>query len=79
LPYRQVTRPVAAPIKSIIGRVEYARVTVGPNGVAPVPMTGASVLSSTVIADGFVLVPPERANYQPGEHVDVYLYDDRCG
>ncbi|HKB03596.1 MAG TPA: gephyrin-like molybdotransferase Glp [Gemmataceae bacterium] len=76
LPYRTVERPVAGRIESPVGRVEYARVTVGPDGVRPVPVTGASVLSSTVAADGFVLVPKERHGYAPGEVVTVHLYDD---
>jgi molybdopterin molybdotransferase len=76
LPYRVIERTVARKINSVLARVEYARVTVGPNGVEPVPMSGASVLSSTVAADGFVLVPPERDGYAVGERVTVYLYDD---
>jgi molybdopterin molybdotransferase len=76
LPYRMIERPVARTIKSVLGRVEYVRVTVGPNGVEAVPMSGASILSSTVAADGFVLVPPERDGYAVGERVTVYLYDD---
>jgi molybdopterin molybdotransferase len=75
LPYRTVERPVAARIASPVGRVEYARVIDGPDGVRPVPVSGASVLSSTVAADGFVLVPKERDGYSPGERVTVYLYD----
>jgi molybdopterin molybdotransferase len=75
LPYRTVERPVAASIKSIVGRVEYVRVTDSADGVRPVPLTGASVLSSTVIADGFVLVPPERDGFSVGECVTIYRYD----
>jgi len=75
LPYRTIERSVAGAIKSIVGRVEYVRVTDGPDGVRPVPLTGASVLSSTVIADGFVLVPPELGGYSAGERVNVYRYD----
>jgi molybdopterin molybdotransferase len=77
LPYRTVVRPVAGRIESPVGRVEYARVTVTPDGVRPVPVSGASVLSSTVAADGFVLVPKELDGYKPGERVTVHLYDDR--
>jgi molybdopterin molybdotransferase len=75
LPYRVVERPVARTIKSVLGRVEYARVTVGANGVEPVPTSGASILSSTVAADGFVLVPPERGEYSIGDVLQVHLYD----
>jgi molybdopterin molybdotransferase len=75
LPYRTAEHSVATSIKSPLGRVEYARVTVGPDGVRPVPSSGASILSSTVIADGFVLVPKDRDGYKPGDMVTVYLYD----
>jgi molybdopterin molybdotransferase len=75
LPYRTIERPVARRIKSIAGRVEYVRVIVGAKGVEPVPSTGASILSSTVAADGFVLVPPERDGLEPGEIAEVNLYD----
>jgi molybdopterin molybdotransferase len=77
LPYRTVERPVAKSIKSVAGRVDYARVTIGPNGVEPVPMSGASILSSTVAADGFVLVPPDREKFGEGEMVTVFLYGDQ--
>ena len=75
LPYRTAQHPIAAAIKSPLGRVEYARVAVGPEGVRPVPSSGASILSSTVVADGFVLVPKDHDGYKPGETVTVYLYD----
>jgi molybdopterin molybdotransferase len=75
LPYRTVDRPVAGKIASVVGRVEYVRVSHGVDGVRPVPLSGASVLSSTVVADGFVLVPPERDGYPPGEVVTVHRYD----
>lgn len=75
LPYRTAEHRVATAIKSPMGRVEYARVTKGPDGVRPVPSSGASILSSTVIADGFVLVPKDRKGYEPGEVVTVHLYD----
>jgi molybdopterin molybdotransferase len=74
LPYATVERTVARKISSVLGRVEYARVIDGPNGVEPVPTTGASILSSTVAADGFVLVPPDREAYAVGETVKVWLY-----
>ena len=74
LPYRTIERPVAGEIKSILGRVEYVRVTDSSDGVHPVPLIGASVLSSTVVADGFVLVPPDRDGLSPGESVTMYCY-----
>lgn len=77
LPYEELERPVARKISSVTGRVEYVRVLDGPAGVEPVPISGASILSSTVVADGFVLVPPERESIELGERVKLYLYDSR--
>lgn len=75
LPYPVVERPVAKRIPSVAGRVEYVRIIDGPDGIEPVKSSGASILSSTVVADGFVLVPPEREGFEPSERVCVYLYD----
>jgi molybdopterin molybdotransferase len=43
--------------------------------VEPLATSGASVLSSTTRADGFVLVPRDSEGHAPGEVVTVYLYD----
>jgi molybdopterin molybdotransferase len=75
LPYRTAEYPVADKIVSAVGRVDYVRVRVTPNGVEPIAVGGASILSTTVIADGFVLVPRDREGYGPGERVVVYRYD----
>ena len=40
----------------------------------PAKGSGASILSSTTLADGFILIPPERDGVQDGEVVTVYLY-----
>ncbi len=75
LPYRRVTRPVAEAIVSAAGRVDYIRVRCEGGGVVPVASGGASNLSGAVTADGFVLVPADRAALAPGEPADVWLYD----
>lgn len=75
LPYRTAEHPVADKIVSAVGRVDYVRVRVTPNGVEPIAVSGASILSTTVTSDGFVLVPRDREGYGPGEPVTVYLYD----
>lgn len=75
LPYCTEPRIVAKSITSVVGRVEYVRVIDRPEGIEPVRSSGASILSSTVVADGFVLVPPDREAIEPGETVLVYLYD----
>jgi molybdopterin molybdotransferase len=75
LPYRTTDRPVAEKIVSAVGRVDYVRLVDGPNGVQPIAVSGASILSTTVNADGFTLVPRDREGYAPGERITVYLYD----
>jgi molybdopterin molybdotransferase len=37
--------------------------------------SGASILSSTTRADGFIVVPAELEGYPPGARVTTYLYD----
>lgn len=74
LPYRRVTLPLASALASAAGRTDYARVRVTAAGVEPIAVSGASVLSNTVAADGFVLVPAEREGLAAGESVEVWLY-----
>ena len=73
--YRRVALPLARKIASAVGRVDYVRVTVHDGQVEPLATSGASILSSTTRADGFVLVPRDSEGYAPGETVCVYLYD----
>lgn len=74
-PYRSVERPLARKLTSAAGRVDYARVRVGPEGVEPLAISGASILSSTTRADGFVVVPADLEGYPAGATVRVWLYD----
>ena len=57
------------------GRVDYARVTVDGDGVRPLAVSGASILSSTTRADGFVIVASDLEGLAAGTRVRVYLYD----
>jgi molybdopterin molybdotransferase len=75
MPYRTCRLPLARKIASAVGRLDYARVQVQSGQAEPLAISGASLLSSTTRADGFVLVPPELEGYPPGEEVVVYLYD----
>jgi molybdopterin molybdotransferase len=74
-PYRRVIRPLARKIVSTVGRLDYMRVRLVEDRVAPLAIAGASVLSSTTRADGFVLVPPDSEGHPPGAEVEVFLYD----
>jgi molybdopterin molybdotransferase len=75
MPYRRVTLPLARKIASAVGRVDYVRVQVHAGHVEPLATSGASILSSTTRADGFVLVPRDSEGYPAGEFVCVQLYD----
>jgi len=75
MPYRIRRLPLAAKIVSAVGRVDYVRVRLNADWVEPLAVSGAALLSTTTVADGFVLVPRDREGYAPGEEVDVYLYD----
>jgi molybdopterin molybdotransferase len=74
LPYRLVRLPLAAKVSSAVGRVDYVRVRVQDGRAEPLAVSGASMLSTTTMADGFVLVPRDSEGYPPGEMVPVYLY-----
>ncbi len=74
-PYRRTTAPLARKIVSTVGRLDYLRVRLVEGRVEPLAIGGASVLSSTTRADGFVLVPPDSEGCPPGAEVEVFLYD----
>lgn len=75
-PYRSRRLPLQTRIVSQIGRTDYARVVVEQGFVAPLAISGASVLSSVTRASGFVVVPAGLEGYPEGEQVQVYLYDE---
>jgi molybdopterin molybdotransferase len=74
-PHRQRQAIVARKIVSAIGRVDYYRVRFVDDQVEPLALSGASILSSTTRADGFVVVPSESEGYGAGAAVTVYLYE----
>jgi molybdopterin molybdotransferase len=73
-PYRPVRAMLARKISSPIGRLDYARVQVVAGVVEPLAVGGASMLSSTTRADGFVIVPDDSEGFAPGTEVEVWLY-----
>ena len=73
-PYRQLRAPLARKISSPVGRLDYARVKVAGGRVEPLAVAGASVLSSTTRADGFVIVDEDSEGFAAGADVDVWLY-----
>jgi molybdopterin molybdotransferase len=74
-PYRAVERPLRYKLSSVVGRVDCARVRLVDESVEPLATSGASILSSTTRADGFVLVPADLEGYPAGATVRVWLYD----
>ncbi|MEX0704893.1 MAG: gephyrin-like molybdotransferase Glp [Planctomycetales bacterium] len=74
-PYPRIEAEVGRKIVSAIGRVDYCRVALREGKVEPLAVAGASILSSTTRADGFVIVPEEREGHAPGSRVTVLLYD----
>lgn len=74
-PYRTTTVALAAKISSAVGRVDYVRVRLTDAGAEPLAVSGASLLSTTTVADGFLLVPAGLEGYPAGERVTVHLYD----
>jgi len=77
-PHRRVRLPLARKIASMVGRVDYVRVAIEKGRVEPLATSGASILSSTVRADGFVIVSREREGMPEGATVEVLLYDDQA-
>ncbi len=74
-PHRKITLPLSRKIASAIGRLDYCRVAVRNDRVEPIALSGASILSSTTRANGFVIIPEDKEGHAPEEEVTVYLYD----
>ena len=73
-PYHSIAAKLARKISSPIGRLDYARVRLIDGDVEPISVGGASILSSTTRADGFVIVPADSEGFAPGAEVKVWLY-----
>jgi len=79
-PHRRRTLSLSRKIVSKIGRVDFVRVAVDRSAaepsLIPVATSGASLLSSTVVADGVVIVPPPSEGYDVGDSVELLAFDD---
>jgi molybdopterin molybdotransferase len=73
-PYRVMRGRLSRKISSPIGRLDYARVKIEAGIVEPLAVAGASLLSSTTRADGFVVVGDDSEGFAAGADVDVWLY-----
>ena len=73
-PYHAIRARLSRKFSSPIGRLDYARVLVVEGAVEPLAVGGASILSSTTRADGFVIVPDDSEGFPAGADVEVWLY-----
>jgi molybdopterin molybdotransferase len=73
-PYVTVRGTLTRKISSPIGRLDYARVKVEDGRVEPLSVSGASVLTSTTRADGFMIVDDDSEGFPAGADVDVWMY-----
>jgi molybdopterin molybdotransferase len=73
-PYVKIRMPLARKIASQLGRTDYVRVRIEEGKVVPLAIRGASILSSTTRAHGFVVVEKDLEGYGEGESVSVFLY-----
>ncbi|MFK7819323.1 MAG: gephyrin-like molybdotransferase Glp [Planctomycetaceae bacterium] len=73
-PREIVTAKLTRKISSIVGRLDYCRVALNGSDCEPIAISGASILSSTTRADGFVIVPAGSEGYGAGSEVTVFRY-----
>lgn len=73
-PYRKHDFELNKKVVSSIGRVDYCRVRIENSKASPLAISGASILSSTTRADGFLIVPEESEGLPAGARVQVFLY-----
>jgi molybdopterin molybdotransferase len=74
-PYHHEQLPLSQKLISAIGRTDYARVKIIDGQVHPVAISGASVLSSTTAADGFVVIDENLEGYADNCEVTVFRYN----
>jgi molybdopterin molybdotransferase len=73
-PYVQTRLRLRRKLVSTVGRLDYARVRLVDGEIEPISISGASILSSTTRADGFVVVPEDSEGYPAGAVIAVWLY-----
>lgn len=74
-PYAPQRGTLTRKIASVLGRVDYVRVAVDGAAITPIMTRGASILSSTTEADGFVVVERDSEGHPEGSEVTAFLYD----
>lgn len=76
LPYRSQLYTLSRKLVSRIGLFELARMRVDGNYTQPLAVADERLLSSSIHAHGFVLLPESSEGYAQGSQVEVYLYDE---
>ncbi|HKI97542.1 MAG TPA: gephyrin-like molybdotransferase Glp [bacterium] len=74
-PYRRTEVPLKDRISSQIGRTDYARVRLADGRAELLATSGASALSTTTLADGFVVVDQDSEGIAAGQPAEIWLYD----
>ena len=74
-PYRKERYILKDRISSQIGRLDYARVRLEDGKALHLATSGASILSTTTRADGFVVVSQGSEGIAAGEEADVWMYE----
>ena len=74
-PYLRRNLTLGDTVISAVGRLDYVRARCEGVTAYPLATSGAAMLGTTVRADGFFLVPPEREKLEIGEVVEYYSYD----
>lgn len=73
-PYCRRAVVLTRKLVSLVGRLDYARVIIRGEEAEPLAVSGASLLSTTTQADGFVIVPEDLEGYPAGATVEAWLY-----
>ncbi len=74
-PYRRAEILLRDRISSQIGRTDYARVRIVDGQAELLATSGASALSTTTLADGFVVIAQDSEGIAAGRPAEVWLYD----
>jgi len=75
-PYFSTRKRLKQKLSSMLGRTDYARIRLSSDDtIEPIAISGAGIISSTTIADGFVIVPANKEGYAAETEVEVFLYD----
>ena len=73
-PYHRHACVLARKVASTLGRMEFCRVRVDGARAEPIATADGQLLRTAVLADGFIVIPPESEGHAEGSAVDVMLY-----